>query len=151
MAFLFSFNCNELTVFCWFSRSHYFCKFSLFWSCHSDLSFPFYSIFWYFSLCDQLFLFLLTTLWRMGCLHISYVALESDLSLDRKVVGSWLVSYGCVKSITLVLPQPGYYYQELLSLELRPCPLGQLDPTILVAFPLQKNNLWTELTYLKSG
>lgn len=36
-------------------------------------------------------------------------------------------------------------------LELWPCPLGQLDPTILVDSSLQKNNLWTELTYLKSG
>lgn len=96
--FVFSFNCNEPTVFCWLS-----CPRSLFVSSLSSglaslvfqsvLSFSFTQSFWNFSLCDQLFLFLLTTLWRMGCLHISYIALESDLSLDQTVVGSWLVSF----------------------------------------------------------
>lgn len=95
MAFLFYFNCYE--PLCWF-----YCPHSLFVSSlssglailffHSALYFSFYLVFWNFSLCDQLFLFLLTTLWRMGCLHISYIALETDLSLDQTVVGSRLVS-----------------------------------------------------------
>lgn len=90
--FLFSFNCNEPTVFCWFNCPHSLsCKFSLFWSCHSIFSvcsfFPLQSSFWKFSSCDQLFFFLLTTLWRMGCLHISCIALETDLSLDQTVAG----------------------------------------------------------------
>lgn len=107
-----------------------FCKFFLFWFFISLLQYfcPLHLLFSTFSLCDQLFLFLLTTLWRTGCLHISYIAVESDLSLDQIMVGSRLVPFGCVKSITLVLPQPGYYYQEPFVLSCNPALLANWIP-----------------------
>lgn len=58
--------------------------------------------FWNSVLCDQLFLFLLTALWRMACWHIGHVAPETDSSqsLNQTAVTPWQFFGACEVYIT---------------------------------------------------
>lgn len=108
----------------------------------SGFSLLFLLLFLNLSLCDQLFL--LTALWNVPRLHIIYIDLETESSLDQTILDSWPVCSGDVNSTTLVLPQTGYNELKFWSLEL---------PLITGCYPggfsQQKNNLWTQI-YLKS-
>lgn len=145
MDFYVLFNCNEPTVFCSHSRPRsLFCTFFFL-----VLWFNFFSVCFFSPLCS---LFRFQLLWPTLLLSAHYTLKNGVLAHQLHCSGSdtcgFLFLTGCVKSVTLVTAQPGYYYYEILCLELQSC---KPDPTILVVFPLQRNHLWTHLTYLKSS
>lgn len=94
-------------------------------------------------LCDQLFLFPLTPLRRMACWHISHVAPETDSnqSVTQTAVAPWQFFGACEVYTTGSCHNQDITLKNFFLWSLRACPLGQQDQTIVVGFPLQKNNL----------